>query len=148
MIKESPTDNTSTKRCCKFITEGLIICRWPKVPRNPFPPLMPTVHDCVSQTGRGILSPLLKSYNAILNSQPWAPVSEFRRSLQSILSSKSSWTTTHRQGLVYGVNLNVLAERRAALHFKATRLKACAVDAASRIDASDVMKRWKLHDGS
>jgi hypothetical protein len=31
--------------------------------------------------------------------------------LQSILSSKSSWTTTHRQRLMYGVNLNVLAER-------------------------------------
>jgi len=30
-------------------------------------------------------------------------VSEFRRSLQSILSSKSSWTTTHRQRLMYGV---------------------------------------------
>jgi len=45
------------------------------------------------------LSPLLKSYNAILDSQPWAPVSEFRRSLQSILSSKLSWTTTHRQRL-------------------------------------------------
>jgi len=41
----------------------------------------------------------LKSYNTILDSQPWAPVSEFRRSLQSILSSKSSWTTTHRQRL-------------------------------------------------
>ena len=39
-------------------------------------------------------------------------MSEFRRSLQSILSSKSSWTTTHRQRLIYGVNLNVLAERR------------------------------------
>ena len=34
-------------------------------------------------------------------------MSEFRRSLQSILSSKSSWTTTHRQRLMYGVNLNV-----------------------------------------
>ena len=34
---------------------------------------------------------------------------------------------------MYGVNLNVLAERRAALHFKATRLQARAVDAASRI---------------
>jgi len=32
---------------------------------------------------------------------------------------------------MYGVNLNVLAERRAALHFKATRLQARAVDAAS-----------------
>ena len=32
--------------------------------------LMPTVHDCVPQTERGILSPLLKSYNAILDSQP------------------------------------------------------------------------------
>jgi hypothetical protein len=31
---------------------------------------------------------------------------------------------------MYGVNLNVLAERRAALHFKATRLQARAVDAA------------------
>ena len=29
---------------------------------------------------------------------------------------------------MYGVNLNVLAERRAALHFKATRLQARAVD--------------------
>jgi len=67
---ESPTDNSSTRRCCKFITEGFIICRWPEVPRNPFSPLMPTVHDCVSQTDRGILSPLLKSYNAILDSQP------------------------------------------------------------------------------
>ena len=34
-------------------------------------------------------------------------MSEFRRSSQSILSSKSSWTTTHRQRLMYGVNLNV-----------------------------------------
>jgi len=34
----------------KFITEGFIICRWLEVPRNPFPPLMPTVHDCASQT--------------------------------------------------------------------------------------------------
>ena len=59
-------------------------------------------------------------------------MSEFRRSLQSILSSKSSWTTTHRQRLMYGVNLNVLAERRAALHFKATRLQARAVDATTR----------------
>jgi hypothetical protein len=33
---------------------------------------------------------------------------------------------------MYGVNLNVLAERHAALHFKATRLQARAVDAASR----------------
>jgi len=49
---------------------------------------------------------------------------------------------------MYGVNLNVLAERRAALHFKATQLQARAVDAAPRIDASNVMKRWKLHDGS
>ena len=49
--------------------------------------------------------------------------------------------TTHRQRLMYGVNLNMLAERRAALHFKATRLQARAVDAASRIDASNVMKR-------
>jgi len=31
--------------------------------------------------------------------------------------------------------------KRAALHFKATRLQARAVDAASRIDASNVMKR-------
>jgi len=45
--------------------EGFIICRWPEVPRNPFPPLMPTVHDCASQTDRGVLSPLLKSHNAI-----------------------------------------------------------------------------------
>jgi hypothetical protein len=28
---------------------------------------MPTVLDCVSQTDRGILSPLLKSYKAILD---------------------------------------------------------------------------------
>ena len=49
--------------------------------------------------------------------------------------------TTHRQRLIYGVNLNVLAERRAALHFKATRHQARAVDAASKIDASDVMRR-------
>ena len=31
---------------------------------------MPTVHDCVSQTDRAILSPLLKSYNATTNNQP------------------------------------------------------------------------------
>ena len=49
---------------------------------------------------------------------------------------------------MYGVDLNVLAERHAALHFKATRLHARAVNAAPRIDASNVMKRWKLHDGS
>ena len=49
---------------------------------------------------------------------------------------------------MYGVNLNVIAERRAALDFKTTRLQARAVDAASRIDASNVMKRRKLHDGS
>ena len=39
---------------------------------------------------------------------------------------------------MYGVNLNVLAERRAALHIKATRLQARAVDAASRV------KNWRL----
>jgi len=50
---------------------------------------MPTVHDCVSQADRGILSPLLKSYNAILDSQPWALVSELRRSLQSMLSKRT-----------------------------------------------------------
>ena len=71
-----------------------------------------------------MLSPLLKSYNAILDSQPRAPVSEFHRSLQSILSSKSSWITTHRQRLMYAVILNVLAERHAALHFKARQLQA------------------------
>ena len=32
----------------KFITEGFIICRWPEVHRNPFPPLMPTMHGCVA----------------------------------------------------------------------------------------------------
>jgi len=42
--------------------EGFIICRWPEVPRNPFPPLMPTVHDCVSQTGRGISRPKAGKY--------------------------------------------------------------------------------------
>jgi hypothetical protein len=42
---------------------------------------------------------------------------------------------------MYGVNINVLAERHAALHFKARRLLARAVDAAPRIDASNVMKR-------
>jgi len=42
---------------------------------------------------------------------------------------------------MYGVNLNVLAERDAALHFKATRLQARAVDAAPKINASNVMKR-------
>ena len=47
----------------------------------------------------------------------------------------------HSQKKIYGVNLKVLAERHAALHFKATRLQARAVDAASRIDASNVMKR-------
>jgi hypothetical protein len=41
---------------------------------------------------------------------------------------------------MYGVNLNVLAESHAALHFKATRLQARAVDAAPRIGASNVMK--------
>ena len=65
-LPKAPTDNNaSTKRCCKFITEGFINCRWPGTPRNPFPPLMPTVHGSVSQTDRGILSPLLKSYNAL-----------------------------------------------------------------------------------
>ena len=49
----------STKRCCKFIMEGFIICRWPGVRRNPFPPPMLTVHDCASQTNHGISSPLL-----------------------------------------------------------------------------------------
>ena len=61
--------------------------------------------------------------------------------MQSILSSKSSWTTTHRQRLMYRVNSNVLAERHAALHFKVTQLQARAVDAAPRIGASNVMKR-------
>ena len=42
---------------------------------------------------------------------------------------------------MYGVDLNVLAERHAALHFEATQLQARAVDAAQRIDASNVMKR-------
>ena len=42
---------------------------------------------------------------------------------------------------MYGVYLNVLAERHAALHVKATQLQARAVDAAPRIDASNVMKR-------
>ena len=59
-----------------------------------------------------------------------------------MLSSESSWTTTHRQRLMHGENLNVLAERHAALHFKATRLQARAVDAAPRIDASNVMKTF------
>ena len=39
---------------------------------------------------------------------------------------------------MYGVNLSVLAERHAALHYKATRLQARAVDAASRI------ANWRL----
>ena len=80
---------------------------------------MPTVHDYVTQTNRGVLSPLLKSYNMILDSKPSAPGSEFRRSMQSIIPSKLSWTTTHRQRLICGVNLNVLAERHAALNFMA-----------------------------
>jgi hypothetical protein len=44
---------------------------------------------------------------------------------------------------MYGFNLNVLVitERHAALHFKATQLQARAVDAAPRIDASNVMRR-------
>ena len=51
---------------------------------------------------------------------------------------------------MYGVNLNVLAERRAALHFKATRLQARAVCRVKnwRLErneevkiASNVMKR-------
>jgi hypothetical protein len=42
---------------------------------------------------------------------------------------------------MYGVNLNVLAKRHAALHFKATQLQASAVNAAPRIDASNVIKR-------
>jgi hypothetical protein len=42
---------------------------------------------------------------------------------------------------MYAVILNVLAERHAALHFKARQLQARAVDAAPRIDASNVMKR-------
>ena len=41
-----------------------------------------------------------------------------------------------RAGLMYGVNLNALAKRHAALHFKATRLQARAVDTAPRIDVS------------
>ena len=45
---------------------------------------------------------------------------------------------THRQRLMYGVDLNVLAERHAALHSKAMRLQARAVDAASRI------ANWRL----
>ena len=48
---------------------------------------------------------------------------------------------------MYGVNLMVLAERHAALHFKVTQLEARAVDAAPRIGASNVMKRRKLHGG-
>ena len=43
----------------EFITEGSIICRWSEVPRNPF-----------SLTAHGKLSPLLRSYNSILDSQP------------------------------------------------------------------------------
>ena len=42
---------------------------------------------------------------------------------------------------MYGVNLMVLAERHAALHFKVTQLEARAVDAAPRIGASNMMKR-------
>jgi hypothetical protein len=42
---------------------------------------------------------------------------------------------------MFGVNLNVLAERHAELHYKARQLQARAVDAAPRIDASNVMKR-------
>jgi len=42
----------------------------------------------------------------------------------------------------------VLAERHAALHFKARELQARAVDAVPRIGASNVMKKWKLHGGS
>jgi hypothetical protein len=47
-------------------------------------------------------------------------------------------TITHRQRLMlaFNLNLSVIAERRAALHFKATRLQARAVDAAPRFDAS------------
>ena len=47
---------------------------------------MPTMHDCVSQMGCGILPPLLKSYNAILDSQPihGAPVQHFAFCLFSV----------------------------------------------------------------
>ena len=44
------------------------------------------MHDCVSQMGCGILPPLLKSYNAILDSQPihGAPVQHFAFCLFSV----------------------------------------------------------------
>ena len=64
-------------------------------------------------------------------------MSEFRRSLQSILSSKSSWATTHRQRLMYGVNLNVLAERRAAWVFLVT-------DSVSRMQKSGTWIRFRI----
>ena len=50
-------------------------------------------------------------------------MSEFRRSLQSILSSKSSWTTTHRQRLLYGVNLNVFFQLALTLLFDPNEIK-------------------------
>jgi hypothetical protein len=61
-------------------------------------------------------------------------------SLQSIFSSKLSWTTTHRQRLMYGVNMNLRVVRHAALYFMVTRLQARAVDAAPRFGASKVMR--------
>jgi len=47
-------------KVCLSAHKAPIICRWPEVPRNPFPPPMPTVYDCecVSQTARGVLTPL------------------------------------------------------------------------------------------
>ena len=72
------------------------------------------------------------------------PVSEFCRGLQSILPSKSSWTTTHRQRLMYGVNLNVLAEMRAALHFKATR-RAITRNLSTQLAVVDfTVSQWRL----
>jgi hypothetical protein len=56
-------------------------------------------------------------------------------------------TETHLR--MYGVNLNVLAERHAALHFEATRLQARAVDASTQLPQNKVLtKKHRNHEPS
>ena len=62
-------------------------------------------------------------------------MSGFRRSLQSILPTRLSCSTTQRQRLTYEVSSKVYTERLAALHFMAARLQARAVDAAPKYGA-------------
>ena len=116
---ESPADDSSTKRCCIFITEGSIVSRWPEVPRNPFP----SWHSPDAHRARLCLTDgpwdIVVTFEVLQYDYGFKAVSSgVRLPLEFIVGVllEIILVNHYRQRLMYGVNLNVLAERHAALH--------------------------------